>query len=412
MVASDIDNQDSELDSNSVFTVNEKLNLLQTAAIYGANASGKSNFAKAFGFMRRFVIDSSRQIQITDEIEIEPFRLSTVTENKPSFFQVIFWLSNKIYRYGFELTKEKIINEWLYCTTNVQEYNLFTRNKNQFRISSKFFKEGKSLEEKTKHNSLFLSVSAQFNGKISEQILKWFFNCQVISGTQDRNYRNITIKYFESSFSHREDIVQFIKDLDLYIYDIRMTKESVSLPSEMPEELKKLILRSANEISSTSIQTWHEKYNEEDQVVEIEKFELEENESEGTKKLFYLSGILLNALRNGHLIVIDELDAKLHPMITRQIVQLFNSQEYNSKGAQLIFMTHDTNLLSSRLFGSRLLRRDQIWFTEKNQQGATDLYSLVEYDIPEDAAFESDYIRGKYGAIPFIGNFRELLANQ
>ncbi|MFB2934799.1 ATP/GTP-binding protein [Aerosakkonemataceae cyanobacterium BLCC-F154] len=412
MVASDIDSQDRESDSNSVFAVNEELNLLQTAAIYGANASGKSNFAKAFGFMKRFVIDSSRQIQITDEIEIESFRLSTITKNKPSFFQANFWLNNKFYRYGFEVTKEKVVKEWLFCTTNVQEYNLFTRNKNRIKISPKFFKEGKGLEDKTKHNSLFLSVSAQFNGRISEQILKWFFNCQIISGTQDRNYRNITIKYFESSLSQREDIVQFIKDLDLYIYDIRMTKESVSLPSEMPEELKSLILRSASEISSTSIQTLHEKYNEEGEVVGTEKFELEENESEGTKKLFYFSGILLNALKNGHLIVIDELDAKLHPIITHKIVQLFNSNKYNSKGAQLIFMTHDTNLLSSRLFGSRLLRRDQIWFTEKNKQGATDLYSLVEYDIQEDASFESDYIRGKYGAIPFIGNFRQLLASQ
>jgi AAA15 family ATPase/GTPase len=412
MVASDTDSQDAELDSNNVFAVNEELNLLQTAAIYGANASGKSNFAKAFGFMKRFVIDSSRQIQITDEIEIEPFRLSTETENKPSFFQSIFLLNNKFYRYGFELTKKEVIREWLFCTTNVQEYNLFNRNKSKFKISSKFFKEGKGLEDKTKLNSLFLSVSAQFNGKISEEILKWFFNCQVISGTQDRNYRNVTIKFFESSPSQKEDIVQFIKDLDLYISDIRMTKESVSLPSEMPEELKTLILRSTNEISSTSIQTLHEKYNEEGKVVGTEKFELEENESEGTKKLFYFSGIILNALKNGHLIVVDELDAKLHPIITHKIVQLFNSNKYNSKGAQLIFMTHDTNLLSSRLFGSRLLRRDQIWFTEKNKQGATDLYSLVEYDIQEDASFESDYIRGKYGAIPFIGNFRQLLASQ
>lgn len=414
MVTSDIDSQDSELDSNSVFTLNEEFNLLKAAAIYGANASGKSNFAKAFGFMSRFVIDSSRQIQITDEIEIEPFRLSTATKKKPSFFQVIFLLNNKIYRYGFEITKQQVIKEWLFCKSNIKEYNLFTRKRDKFKISLRFFKEGEGLEDKTKQNSLFLSVSAQFNGKISEQILKWFFNCKVISGTLDRNYRNITIKYFEYSSSQREDIVQFIKNLDLYIYDIRMTKKRVSLPSEVPDEFKNFILRSINEISipGTSIQTLHEKYNEKGQVVGIEKFELEENESEGTKKLFYLSGILLNALKTGHLIVIDELEAKLHPIITHKIVQLFNSNKYNSKGAQLIFMTHDTSLLSSRLFGSRLLRRDQIWFTEKNQQGATDLYSLVEYDIPENASFESDYIRGKYGAIPFIGNFRELLANQ
>ncbi|MFB2920407.1 AAA family ATPase [Aerosakkonema funiforme] len=413
MVASDIDSQDAELDSNSVFTVNEELSLLKAAAIYGANASGKSNFAKAFGFMKWFVINSSTGIQITDDIDIEPFRLSTETEYSPSFFQVTFGLNNKIYKYAFGITTEKVHIEVLSCLNNQKEYDLFRRYGNDFKINLKSFKEGKGLEEKTKHNSLFLSVVAQFNGKISEQILKWFNKCQVISasGTHDNLYRNISLKFFESPL--RRDIVQFIKDLDLSIYDIRMTKESISsetLPSAIPEELRKLILRSSNEVSS--VQTWHEKYNEKGEVVGTEKFDLEESESEGTQKLFYFSGILLNALKNGQLIVIDELDARLHPIITRQIVQMFNSNKYNSKGAQLIFMTHDTNLLSSRLFGSRLLRRDQIWFTEKNQQGATDLYSLVEYDIPEDAAFESDYIRGKYGAIPFIGNFRELLANQ
>lgn len=414
MVASEIDSQDSELDSNSVIVVNEELKLLKTTAIYGANASGKSNFAKAFSFMKWFVINSSTAIQVTDEIDIEPFRLSTETENKPSFFQVKFGLNNKIYRYGFEITKAQVISEWLFCITNVQEFNLFERRLNRFKIKQRF-KEGQGLKDKTKDNSLFISVSAQFNGKISEQILKWFFNCQVISasGTHDSFYRNLTLKSFESPL--KQDIVQFIKDLDLSIYDIRMTKQSVSsetLPLEMPEELKKLILRSATEVSSTSIQTFHEKYDKEGKVVGTEKFDLEEDESEGTKKLFYFSGIILNALKNGQLIVIDELDAKLHPIITHKIVQLFNSNEYNSKGAQLIFMTHDTNLLSSSLFGSRLLRRDQIWFTEKNQQGATDLYSLVEYDIPENAPFESDYIRGKYGAIPFIGSFRKLLPSQ
>lgn len=414
MVASDeIDSQDEELDENNVFSVNKELSLLKTAAVYGANASGKSNLVKAFGFMRDFVINSSKDMQITDLIEVEPFKLSSETESKPSFFQVVFVLNKRIYRYGFKVSQKKVIEEWLFCTPNVKEYQLFKRNNKDFKISSKFFKEGLSLQDKTKPNSLYLSVLAQFNGKISIEIIKWFANCQVIfgSGKHDSFYKTITLKLFESPFIKKNSI-QFIKDLDLSIQEINITKETISsdlFPSHIPEELKSMFLRSSSEVSS--IKTTHEKYNNDGKVIGSEEFDLEKNESEGTKKLFYFSALLLVALRDSQILIIDELEAKLHPLITHKIIELFNSNNYNKKSAQLIFMTHDTNLLNTNLFGSRLFRRDQIWFTEKDTQGATDLYSLAEYDIQEDEPFEADYIKGKYGAIPFIGNFQELLSN-
>ncbi len=412
MVASDINSQNEELDTNNVFSINDELNLLKTTAIYGANASGKSNLAKAFGFMKNFVINSSK-LQITDTIDTEPFRLSTETENNPSFFQIIFILNKRIYKYGFEVSKNKnkIINEWLFDTPTIQERLLFKRNNNEFIISG-FFKEGlKNIQEQTKQNSLFISVLAQFNGKISTEIVKWFANFQVISGSgkYEDFYQTLSHRFFESP-SMRKEIITLIKELDLSIQDIGITKEKISLenlPSSIPEDLKTIIVRS--ELSS--IQTFHDKYDENGKVIGFEKFDLEENESEGTKKLFYFSPLFLNALKNSQILVIDELDARLHPLITHKIIELFNSKKYNPKSAQLIFMTHDTNLLNSNLFGSRLLRRDQIWFTEKNQQGATDLYSLAEYDIAEDAHFEVDYMRGKYGAIPFIGDFKQLLSH-
>ena len=396
MIASDINSQDTELDENNVFSINEELKLLKTTAIYGANASGKSNLAKAFSFMKYFVINSFKEMQFTDDIPIEPFRLSTETEDKPSFFQATFYLNKKNYKYGFEVAKNKVVREWLFFQANTKESQLFQRDGNKFTINAKSFKEGFNLEEKTKHNSLFVSVVAQFNGKISAEIIKWFANYQVVSGsgTQDDLYRKFTLKLFESPLI-KKDSIKLIKDLDLSIQDINISKEELSLENLF------------------SIQTSHEKYNENGEIIGFEKFDLEKNESEGTKKLFYFSALLLNALRYSQILIIDELDARLHPIITHKIIELFNSKKYNPKSAQLIFMTHDTNLLNSNLFSSRLLRRDQIWFTEKNQQGATDLYSLAEYDdIAEDASFEADYIRGRYGAIPFIGNFKDLLSNE
>lgn len=412
MVASEINSNDSDMDANNVFSVEEDLKLLKTAAIYGANASGKSNLAKAFDFMQGFVINSSKEMQITDDIDVESFRLSTETEKKPSYFQVIFWLDKRIYRYGFKVSREKILKEWLYYTPKSREYQLFERKGDRFTIAPRF-KESIGLNDKTKPNSLFLSVVAQFNGKVSTQIIKWFANCRIVFGLgkYDNLYKMFTLEACESP-QMRKEIVDLIKNLDLSIQDIDIITEEIyfeDLPKNMPEELKNLILRSAKE--TQNVQTYHEKFNKQGEMIGLEKFDLEENESEGTKKIFYFSALILNALKNRQILIIDELDARLHPIITHKIIQLFNSNDYNPRYAQLIFMTHDINLLNPDLFGSRLFRRDQIWFTEKNSIGATDLYSLVEYKIPDDKDFESDYIRGKYGAIPLIGNFLQLLSD-
>jgi hypothetical protein len=131
---------------------------------------------------------------------------------------------------------------------------------------------------------------------------------------------------------------------------------------------------------------------------------MDEHESEGTQKLFAMAGPLVDTLENGRILVIDELDARLHPLITREIISLFNSNQTNPHNAQLIFMTHDTNILSHKFF-----RRDQIWFAEKDKFGATHLYSLAEYKIRNDASFENDYIQGRYGAVPFIGDLSHLI---
>ena len=149
--------------------------------------------------------------------------------------------------------------------------------------------------------------------------------------------------------------------------------------------------------------TMHQKFDTQGNFISLESFYLDNQESEGTKKIFSIAGLLIDTLKKGNTLIFDEFDARLHPLMSKAIVEMFNSQETNYKNAQLIFMTHNTNLLNNKLF-----RRDQIWFTEKNKYGATDLYSLVEYKIRNDASFESDYIKGKYGAIPFIGNLSQI----
>ncbi len=413
MVAANIKAKDKKVDENNTFAVDDQLTLLKSAAIYGANASGKSNLAKAIDFMNWFMINSSKETQSTEKIGVETFGLSTETQNQPSFFEIAFILDSQRYRYGFEATPERIVSEWLFYVPKKRETRLFERNYQEFTDTykyniSKTFK-GEGIDSKTRHNALFLSVAAQFNVGIAEKILDWLTRkLQIISGLHNTKYLNYTVSCLKGNNANRQEVIQLIKKLDLGIREIivdeiEITPESFS--EDIPKELKKILLKDGY-IKATSIKTVHQKFDHQGNDISVELFDLGNQESEGTKKIVSIAGILVDTLKNGNILIFDEFDARLHPLISKAIVEIFNSQETNYNNAQLIFMTHDTNLLSNKLF-----RRDQIWFTEKNKYGATDLYSLVEYPIRNDASFKSDYIKGKYGAIPFIGNLSQILGH-
>jgi uncharacterized protein len=418
MVAANVRAKYQDVDENNVFKVDNDLSLLTSAAIYGANASGKSNLVAAIRFMRHFILNSSRETQITETIDVENFRLSTETEKKPSFFEMVFLLDDKKYRYGFEVNTRRVVSEWLYYIPTIREAKLFVRNLDDIQLTNSF-KEGRGLTSRTRNNALFLSVVAQFNGEISKAVLRWFNDLNVSLGLDDVRDRIIALESFEDA-KYQNDIIKFVKKLDLGVDNILVEKESIKkvpdLPGDAPDEIKQIfdILQKAPGIEQKSVKTLHRKYNSEGKAESMEIFDLDNNESDGTKKLFALAYPLLRSLRRGRILVIDELDARLHPLITCEIIRLFNSKETNPQNAQLIFTTHDTNLLNNRMF-----RRDQIWFAEKSKQGDTHLYSLVEYKIKggdskvrNDASFEKDYIEGRYGAIPFIGDFRTLIGEE
>lgn len=414
MIAASITSKDKSLDENNVFRVDDELQLLKSTAIYGANASGKSNLISAVRFMRQLVLNSSKNTQANEAIPVELFRLNTETANQPSFFEMVFIIDGQRYRYGFEVTSEKVVSEWLFYVPKTREAKLFERKDGEFKLLPAF-KEGKELKDKTRDNALFLSVVAQFNGSISTKILQWFKNLNVISGLNDTSLRAYTMHVFNNN-RYRDEILGLVKKLDVGIDDIQMHKSPLTVPSirgDVPDELQdvfKGLMAGLQKLSENSqaeqieVLTVHPKFNSDGERIEIELFDIDHNESEGTKKIFSMAGPLVDTLKKGRILFVDELDARLHPLITRAIICLFNSNETNPMNAQLIFTTHDTNLLSKDIF-----RRDQIWFAEKNKFGATDLYSLVEYKVRNDASFESDYIHGKYGAIPFIGNLSHLL---
>jgi hypothetical protein len=308
------------------------------------------------------------------------------------------------YRYGFEIDTNEVLSEWLYYVPNVRETKLFFRHQGKFEITKRY--GGQELKNITRPNALFLSVCAQFNVKIANQILHWIANkFKIISGLEDQGYRGYTARCLNQKNQYSEAILKLIKRLDLGISDLDVEEVEITeehFPEHFPEELKKFILDNSSKMPS--VNTFHNKYDVEGKLATTEIFDLEEQESEGTQKLFEIAGPLVDTLFDGKVLVVDEFDARVHPLINQAIVKLFNSIEDNPNNAQLIFMTHDTNLLDKNL-----LRRDQVWFTEKNRYGSTDLYSLVEYKgVRNDASFENDYIKGRYGAIPFLGTLSKL----
>ncbi|MDZ4164150.1 MAG: ATP-binding protein [Smithellaceae bacterium] len=401
MVASN----DDALQESNVFAWGKK-RLVKSAVVYGANASGKSNLLSAMRFMRRMVLTSSKDTQVNEEIDVDAFKLSTECEEKPSFFEAVFIQNGNTYRYGFEVDRQRVHSEWLFTVPATKEAKLFVREGSRIEVNRIRFKEGMDLEPKTRENALFLSVCAQFNGKISRDLLLWFKNFRFIHGLHDA-YLGVTVEKLKTPEQKRQ-LMEIARIADLSIDDIEGREEKLTiekLPKDMPEEMKRDILK--RDITEVELKTTHRKYGKDNKDVGTVVFDLEENESGGTQKFLSMAGPLLDTIETGKVLIIDEMDARLHPLLTRFVLSLFNSP-MNNKNAQLIFASHDTNLLNDKLF-----RRDQIWFTEKDQYGVSSLYSLIELQgVRKEASFGKDYILGKYGAIPFIGDHRWLFCEE
>lgn len=404
LLATPLRSLNKEIDSSNVFQVG-KIKLLRSAAIYGANASGKSNLVRAILFMRRFVLGSSTKLQAGEATGVQRFLLNKMAQQQPAYFQIIFSLGEIRYRYGFELDEQRVLSEWLYQTKQ-RETRLFVRENDSFEVNNTLKKSTAMLEKYVRSNALFLSVLAQFNHSLAIDIFDWFRNrLRGISGIMDDTYAGFTLSQFETNAKLAQRIRDLVHFADLGILDLGIRTIPIE-DAEVPEQLRKIILKmktkesSNGEVSIKSIETIHQMFDGQNPAGQA-KFELDEHESEGTKKFFYLLGPLLDSLDNGNVLVVDEFEARLHPVLSREIIRLFNSPTTNPKNAQLIFTTHDASLL-----GEGLLRRDQIWFTEKNRFGETELYSLAEMKERNDASFEKNYIHGRYGAVPLIGGMR------
>lgn len=407
LTAAKIKSKSAVLDSANTIPVNNQLSLLKSKAIFGANASGKSNVIRALVTFLKIVRHSVKEEEVLSLIN--SFRLSTETEDEPTFFQLIFRYENIKYRYGFETTDEKINSEWLFATPNVREQVLFIREHNKIiELSKTHYAEGHKLmsllddneNEIFRNNSLFLSSVASFGfGKLSKNLIQAISSITVISGLGHQGMYNVAGDALDDAKT-RKYIINFLKYADVGINDldtIEVSKEN--LPENVVQEMR---AEYGNRKKKKLVISRRFKYNKYNDVAGEEVFSFALQESEGTKKMFELSPFIYNALQKGTPLIIDEFDSRFHPLLTKKIVELFNSKD--NSNAQLIFVTHDTNFLSADI-----LRRDQIDFVEKDKFGASRLYTLVQFKgVRNTASFEKDYFRGKYGGIPFLGDFGKI----
>lgn len=382
-----------------------KEKLLRTAAIYGANASGKSNLVRALMTMRRLVLNSVSPRPDNMPL-VETFAFDAATAGRPAYFQAVFFTQGKRYRYGFEISADTVHSEWLYHTAQ-RETRLFVREGQTFDVSTAWKREAPILlQEKTRPDALLISVLAQFNSPIATRISRWFKEALAgISGLNDEDYAGYTLRKMFEDTPFNQRVKQTLAFADLGIADVSVRRLGFDTP-ELPTEVHRVLRETAqetslgvDELALFQAYIWHTVFAG-DQPVDKKPLGLHE-ESEGTQKFLFLLGPVFDVLDKGKTLVVDELEARLHPLLTRELVQLFNTPATNPHNAQLIFVTHDDGLLSECD-----LRRDQVWFVQKNRYGASELYSLAEMNERHDASYLKNYLLGRYGAVPRLHALR------
>ncbi len=381
--------ENKQVDENNIIEI-DNLKILKTVGIYGPNGSGKSNLIRALETMRRIVtasLDSE-----SSEAFMDPFILGDEFRKDGGYFQLSFLLNGRKYRFGFTLTSAgTIYEEWLFGTADKNETYFFKRAEGDVQVNQERFPEGLNLPEgKLRKDALFLSFCSGYNGEISKNIRNYFRKAI----TFDRNMiRSRQIIGLPSSHNRTDQLYeQGKKDLILL-----WLKEAGIFYSDME------IVYFGSPADRSRILFYKSTLGERGTSEKGPAFDFDVNESDGTKKFYRYIGRLYHIFENGGVLCSDEIDANFHPSLLQKLISLFNNSEVNKAGAQLIFTSHDTNLLNPDI-----LRRDQFYFTEKSMNEETLLYSLADLNgIRNNADFARQYLAGFYGALPILGNYLE-----
>ena len=375
-----------------------KLRILKGVVIYGANAAGKSNTLKALSFLAHMVEDSATDLDEGDRTGVEPYKLDLITAEEPSEFILRFIVEGVRYHFVLVLNQERILYESLSAFPKGREQVWYERSwdgDDEFYswepARPTDYRRDANLVKYTRSNALYLSTAVKFNDEQLRPIYLWFKErvCMLHADFPPLSPR-FTAEQLMKNPNKRAHITQLLQHADLGILSVKASEHALQkadLPDDMPDELIQQL-----------IDKKHIKISLGHRGAEGREYSLEwEDESLGTQKFFALTGPWLDILENGYIAGLDEIESSMHPLMVNALLKLVFDENTNPKGAQLVCTTHNPLLLDSGL-----LRRDQIWFADKDDEGATSLYPLTDYKPRKKESLVRGYMSGRYGAIPFI----------
>ena len=369
-------------------------NAVRVAVIYGPNASGKSNVLQALASMRGVVAESATIMQLGQTFNVQPFRLDAEASQQPTEFEITFVHEGVRHQYGFSLTPERVVSEWLLVYRTAKPQQWFSRKFDEktqsftYDFGSHLTGPRKIWQESTRPNALFLATAAQLNSELLGPVFTWIVEKLMFFGAGAAPMQDDTTVLLQNA-TGRQAVRDFMVSADTGISDIEAVSRkgfhqqvvfTSGGPAQVSHEERELLMpQFVHETERGSA-----------------RFELHD-ESLGTQRLYALAAPVLDVLAKGRVLVVDEMDGSLHTLLVRRLVGMFHNPVLNPRGAQLIFSTHDTSLLDQDLF-----RRDQVWFTEKSRDQSTLLYPLTEFSPRKKEALERGYLAGRYGAVPFF----------
>lgn len=376
--------------------VKKDIRYQKVMGIFGYNASGKTNLLKAVMFVRQFILNSASTSIGTNKIPVQPFKLSS-NQNSYSTFEIEIQVKKYTYLYGFKVNENLIKEEWL----TKKQYNkvLFKRKGNEITKVNKEYKEIRTINNPIKPNALILSLLAVNNTPIASSIANELRLIEVVANSDKGVVLDYTFNNFAKDEEYRELIKSLVLEADINIQDVKALEKPVSAQDyaqKVPPMFRYLIAGTPGNLFERQLTTIHNVFDADGKVVGEKDFNFFD-ESFGTQQFFALSGVIINAIKEGKTVFIDELDSSLHTYLSKYIIKYFVSKKYNPNNARLVFTTHDTNLLSRKI-----LRRDQILFIDKNKYGESEMYTLAQLGERKDRDYEERYLEGRYGAIPFI----------
>lgn len=392
---------------NNLVELARNVSGLKSAAIFGANASGKTNLMNAVAYLIYMIKDSFKNSNNKDAFTVPKFALNKGYKNKPTLLEITVLVDNSLYRYGVSIS-DHIEKEWLFC----DEELAFDRQNGQLIVGEGYNKKAMDLRlSLTNDYSLFLTVLATTDTKWVKPLYNYFLHKIIIADGINHNKGDSLLKQYikDKNSDALDKVLKLIKNVDIGIENLTLEERPFSVigPSkeEVPEEVYQQLMDSI-QYQSEKIITTHNVYDDSGKKISTKKFVSLDAESSGTNVFLSIIGPIIYALENGATIFIDEMDAQLHPLLAKKIIQLFNR---NDTQAQLVITTHNTTLLDI----TDTFRRDQIWFTEKDKVEASYLICLSDFRekgkvIRNDTRVAKNYLRGKYGATPLIKDLNSI----